>query len=59
MQVDSMDKYKEECGVVGLFTTKKINLHSSLYSSLITLQHRGQDSCGIAFRIKSQSNDIP
>lgn len=52
MQVDSMDKYKEECGVVGLFATKKVNLHSSLYSSLITLQHRGQDSCGIAFSDK-------
>lgn len=52
MQVDSMDKYKEECGVVGLFTTKKVDLHSSLYSSLITLQHRGQDSCGIAFSDK-------
>ncbi|MBZ6004406.1 amidophosphoribosyltransferase [Paraclostridium bifermentans] len=47
-----MDKYKEECGVVGLFATKKVNLHSSLYSSLITLQHRGQDSCGIAFSDK-------
>ncbi|WP_229925291.1 amidophosphoribosyltransferase [Paraclostridium bifermentans] len=47
-----MDKYKEECGVVGLFTTKKVDLHSSLYSSLITLQHRGQDSCGIAFSDK-------
>lgn len=52
MQIDSMDKYKEECGVVGIFSTKKINLHSSLYSSLITLQHRGQDSCGIAFSDK-------
>lgn len=52
MQIDSMDKYKEECGVVGLFSTKKINLHSSLYSSLITLQHRGQDSCGVAFSDK-------
>lgn len=52
MQVDSMDKYKEECGVVGFFTTKKVNLHSYLYSSLITLQHRGQDSCGIAFSDK-------
>lgn len=52
MQIDSMDKYKEECGVVGIFSTKKINLYSSLYSSLITLQHRGQDSCGIAFSDK-------
>lgn len=52
MQIDNMDKYKEECGVVGLFSTKKINLHSSLYSSLITLQHRGQDSCGVAFSDK-------
>lgn len=52
MQIDSMDKYKEECGVVGIFSTKKINLHSSLYSSLITLQHRGQDSCGVAFSDK-------
>lgn len=52
MQVDSMDKYKEECGVVGIFSTNKINLHSSLYSSLITLQHRGQDSCGVAFSDK-------
>lgn len=52
MQIDSMDKYKEECGVVGLFSTKKVDLYSSLYSSLITLQHRGQDSCGVAFSDK-------
>ncbi|OXX84343.1 hypothetical protein AVM15_04980 [Paraclostridium benzoelyticum] len=52
MQTDCMDKYKEECGVVGIFSTNKINLHSSLYSSLITLQHRGQDSCGVAFSDK-------
>lgn len=49
MYIDNMDKYIEECGVVGLFSTDKVDLFPTLYNSLITMQHRGQESCGIAY----------
>lgn len=39
----------EECGVFGIFdTTEKINVAQTVYSGLYALQHRGQQSCGIA-----------
>lgn len=39
----------EECGVFGIFdTTGKINVAQTAYSGLYALQHRGQQSCGIA-----------
>jgi len=36
---------KEECGVVGIYSNK--NVSPSIYYGLLSLQHRGQESCGI------------
>ena len=39
----------EECGVFGIYdSTGKTNMVSAVYSALYALQHRGQESCGIA-----------
>jgi amidophosphoribosyltransferase len=36
------------CGVVGIYGKKNKEVAQDLYDSLISIQHRGQDSCGIA-----------
>lgn len=38
----------EECGVFGMFDLKGGNVAHSIYYGLLSLQHRGQESCGIA-----------
>ncbi len=38
----------EECGVFGIFENKTTYVAQSAYLSLFALQHRGQESCGIA-----------
>ena len=40
-------KLHEECGVFGIFSQKKEVLSSSYYA-MYALQHRGQESCGLA-----------
>jgi len=46
---NSDDKLKEECGVVGIYSPEKMeNLSTLTYFGLIALQHRGQESAGIA-----------
>ncbi|MDR1178650.1 MAG: hypothetical protein LBK64_07465, partial [Spirochaetaceae bacterium] len=43
------DKLHEECGVFGVFTTSETqNVVPLVYSGLLSLQHRGQESAGIA-----------
>lgn len=42
------DCIKEECGVFGIFSPHGGNVSSSIYYGLSSLQHRGQESCGIA-----------
>lgn len=44
------DKLHEECGVFGIHTggDSTINVVSATYYGLYALQHRGQESCGIA-----------
>ncbi|SKA73649.1 amidophosphoribosyltransferase [Clostridium sp. USBA 49] len=42
------DKLKEECGVFGIFTNNYDNAASIIYYGLYALQHRGQESAGIA-----------
>ncbi len=43
------DKLHEECGVFGIRTNdKSIDVVNSVYRGLYALQHRGQESCGIA-----------
>lgn len=38
----------EECGVFGIYEPKKADVAKSTYFALYALQHRGQESCGIA-----------
>ena len=38
----------EECGVFGIFENKTTAVAHSVYLALYALQHRGQESCGIA-----------
>ena len=39
---------KEECGVFGIFNPDGGDVAPSIYYGLSSLQHRGQESCGIA-----------
>ncbi len=41
-------KLNEECGVFGIFDPVISNVAQSTYFALYALQHRGQESCGIA-----------
>ncbi|HML49658.1 MAG TPA: amidophosphoribosyltransferase, partial [Clostridia bacterium] len=42
-----LDKPHEECGVFGIYA-KEADVVSAAYHALYALQHRGQESCGIA-----------
>lgn len=42
------DKFKEECGVFGVFTNNNLDVSRYTYYGLYALQHRGQESAGIA-----------
>lgn len=42
------DKLKEECGVFGIYSKGMKDLSRMIYFGLVTLQHRGQESAGIA-----------
>ncbi len=39
---------KEECGVFGIYDFEGREVASTIYYGLFALQHRGQESCGIA-----------
>ena len=39
---------KEECGVFGIFNNDDRDTGRTVYNGLFALQHRGQESCGIA-----------
>ncbi len=43
-----MDKLHEECGVFGIYDNDGLDVVASVYHGLYALQHRGQESCGIA-----------
>ena len=43
-----MDKLHEECGVFGIFRRSGETVVPETYHALYALQHRGQESCGIA-----------
>ena len=42
------DNIHEECGVFGIYSDKPHNVAGTAYLGLYALQHRGQESCGIA-----------
>ncbi|MGL5151020.1 MAG: amidophosphoribosyltransferase [Clostridium sp.] len=41
-------KFKDECGVFGVYANKEMDVASMTYYGLYALQHRGQESAGIA-----------
>lgn len=44
------DSVKHFCGVAGVFCATEDDIPAQLFYSLFALQHRGQESCGIAYR---------
>ena len=42
-----MSSLREECGVFGIYSKTSDNLADDTYYGLFSLQHRGQESCGI------------
>lgn len=48
IQMENNDKLKEECGVFGVYDFDGGDVASAIYYGLLALQHRGQESCGIA-----------
>ena len=42
------DELHEECGVFGMYDFDGNDVASEIYYGLFALQHRGQESCGIA-----------
>lgn len=43
-----MEGLHEECGVFGIYSDGTVNPAYACYNGLLALQHRGQESCGIA-----------
>ncbi|MCL2080856.1 MAG: amidophosphoribosyltransferase [Oscillospiraceae bacterium] len=48
MILNNRDKLREECGVFGIFTHGSCDVVPEVYHALHALQHRGQESCGMA-----------
>lgn len=44
---ETIDKFKEECGVFGVYSKSGIDVAGMTYYGLYALQHRGQESAGI------------
>jgi len=42
------DKLHEECGLFGIYNNDDLDVAQETYTALYALQHRGQESCGIA-----------
>ncbi len=54
-QLIDEDKLKEECGVIGVYS-KGQNVADMIYCGLYALQHRGQESAGIAVNNRGTIN---
>jgi len=48
--IHDSDSIKHFCGVAGVFCENDDDIPAQLFYSLFALQHRGQESCGIAYR---------
>lgn len=53
---EAFDKFREECGIFGIYNRRGDNneIGRTAYFGLYALQHRGQESCGIAVGTDSQ-----
>ncbi|MDO4343260.1 MAG: amidophosphoribosyltransferase [Eubacteriales bacterium] len=47
-QYEEEEKLREECGVFGMYDLEGRDVAAPIYYGLFALQHRGQESCGIA-----------
>ncbi|MBN1412174.1 MAG: amidophosphoribosyltransferase [Spirochaetales bacterium] len=48
------DKIYHECGITGIISNTRINIPEKLFYPLFSLQHRGQESCGITYLKKKK-----
>ena len=48
MDITMEDELREECGAFGIYDLDGNDVASTIYYGLLALQHRGQESCGIA-----------
>lgn len=48
------DKFRDACGIVGIYHPGEINVARSVFFGLYALQHRGQESAGIVASSKGQ-----
>jgi len=48
MDITMEHELREECGVFGIYDLDGNDVASTIYYGLLALQHRGQESCGIA-----------
>lgn len=46
--IEESDELHDECGVFGVYDFDGTDVASTIYYGLFALQHRGQESCGIA-----------
>ncbi|WP_185883047.1 amidophosphoribosyltransferase [Blattabacterium cuenoti] len=45
---DDADKFRDECGIFGVYSPDKIDTLSLIQFGLFALQHRGQEACGFS-----------
>ena len=58
-EIFSADSAHEECGVFGIYdASKSIDVARYTYYGLYALQHRGQESCGIAVNSIDEFDNI-
>lgn len=55
MNMENIDKFKEECGVFGIYSNDELDASTLTYYGLYALQHRGQESAGI---VTSDGNEL-
>ena len=50
------EELHEECGVCGIYSDDTVKSSYAVYNGLLALQHRGQESCGIAINDRGTIN---
>jgi amidophosphoribosyltransferase len=49
-RVEESDSLRHHCGIVGISSDVEVNVPELLFYGLFSLQHRGQESAGLAYR---------